>query len=222
VAARLGRGVAVLVCDGETDADLLALAEATAGSPVLLAGSAGLATAVARRLGGDHGAGPPRLPRPLLVVAGSPHPVTLAQVERLVATGVGATRLGSIPGADAGLPPDGTDWILAPPSETGDAGPIARADTAARLGAEARRLLADAGGAPRQPRYGTLLLTGGETAVAVCRALGATGLVLGGEIEPGLPHGRLRGGPFAGLAIVTKAGGFGEPDVLVRCREALA
>ena len=69
-------------------------------------------------------------------------------------------------------------------------------------------------------RPGTLLLTGGETAVAVCRALETASLRLDGEVEPGLARGALLDGPFAGLAVVTKAGGFGDPDTLVRVWEA--
>src|SRR5439155_360940 len=64
------------------------------------------------------------------------------------------------------------------------------------------------------------LPAGGETAVSVCRILEATGFRLDGEVEPGLARGALLDGPFAGLAIVTKAGGFGDPDTLVRVWEA--
>ena len=65
-------------------------------------------------------------------------------------------------------------------------------------------------------------MTGGETAIAVLRALGASGLRLAGEIEPGLALGTLAGGPFDGLVVMTKAGGFGDADALVRAWEACA
>jgi uncharacterized protein YgbK (DUF1537 family) len=71
-------------------------------------------------------------------------------------------------------------------------------------------------------RPGALLLTGGETAIAVLRSLGAGGLRLTGELEPGLALGILAGGPFDGLAVMTKAGGFGDADALVRAWEACA
>ena len=61
-----------------------------------------------------------------------------------------------------------------------------------------------------------LVLTGGDTAVAVCKALGASGVALLDEIVPGVPSGRLVDGPHAGLMIVTKAGSFGEEDAIVR------
>ncbi len=60
------------------------------------------------------------------------------------------------------------------------------------------------------------MLTGGETAIAVLRALGAQGLRLTGQLEPGLALGALAGGPFDGLIVMTKAGGFGDVDALVR------
>ena len=56
-------------------------------------------------------------------------------------------------------------------------------------------------------------------AVAVCRALGASGLRLGGEPVPGLARATLLDGPHAGQAVITKAGGFGDPDTLVRLVE---
>jgi len=54
------------------------------------------------------------------------------------------------------------------------------------------------------------------------RALEASGLRLDGEVEPGVAGGRLLDGPFAGLPLVTKAGGFGDPDTLVRLQAACA
>ena len=61
---------------------------------------------------------------------------------------------------------------------------------------------------------GGLLLSGGDTALLVCRLLGAEGIRLEAEIEPGIPLGRLLGGVGDGLAVVTKSGGFGSPSTL--------
>jgi len=64
-----------------------------------------------------------------------------------------------------------------------------------------------------------LVLTGGETAVGVGRRLGAVGVRLEGEVEPGIPVGTLIGpSPYR---VVTKAGAFGGPDTLVRVVEKL-
>jgi uncharacterized protein YgbK (DUF1537 family) len=60
-----------------------------------------------------------------------------------------------------------------------------------------------------------LVLVGGETAVAVYQALKAEGIETTGAPEPGLALGHLRGGDKAGLALLTKAGGFGPPDLFL-------
>jgi uncharacterized protein YgbK (DUF1537 family) len=64
---------------------------------------------------------------------------------------------------------------------------------------------------------GGLMIVGGDTAQTVFRALRARGLVLAGEVAPGVPYGRLMSGPFAGLLTATKAGGFGTDTVLEEC-----
>jgi len=60
-----------------------------------------------------------------------------------------------------------------------------------------------------------LALTGGETAQAVMRALGASQLEIVGAPASGLALGHLVAeGPRA-LPVLTKAGGFGPPDLFV-------
>jgi uncharacterized protein YgbK (DUF1537 family) len=66
-----------------------------------------------------------------------------------------------------------------------------------------------------------LVLVGGDTAQAVLRVLSASGLVLTGETATGMPHSRLLDGPFAGLPVVTKAGGFGSDTALEDCLKFL-
>lgn len=61
-----------------------------------------------------------------------------------------------------------------------------------------------------------LVLTGGDCAVSVCRELGAWGIKIIEEVEPYIPAGLLLGGPFDSLPVVTKAGGFGTDESLVR------
>jgi len=188
VRRRLDRYDAAFVCDAETDGDLAVLAAAADGWPGLIAGSAGLAAALAGRLPGRP-ASPPALRRPLLVVAGSAHPVTREQAERLAARGVP---------------------VLTAPPAAGDRAALVQALAESARGEIERS----------SPR--TVLLTGGETAYSVCRALGAAAIALGGEVEAGVAFGALVDGPFAGLAVLTKAGGFGDPDTLVRVHEATA
>lgn len=217
VGARFGHGLAALVADAETDGDLTVLAAAGLAAEALLAGSAGLATALAGHLGGlaaaapRHDSGRPRLARPLLVVAGSPHPTTRAQVARLTDHGVPAVRIEA--DADPPRPPFGSAMVLVLPEAPDRPDDTTREEAARRLGIAVRRLL-------ERQAVGGLVLVGGDTAAAVCRALGASGLALHGELGPGLAWGRLLGGPHDGLPVVTKAGGFGNPDTLVRVLEA--
>jgi uncharacterized protein YgbK (DUF1537 family) len=66
-----------------------------------------------------------------------------------------------------------------------------------------------------------LILTGGDTALGVLQLLDYQGIELEGELLAGIVRGKLRGGPWDGLTIVTKAGAFGKEDALVRIMERL-
>ncbi len=59
-----------------------------------------------------------------------------------------------------------------------------------------------------------LFLTGGDTATAVCQQLEAVGIEILSEVLPGIPLGRLTGGVFHGLPVITKAGAFGSEDAI--------
>jgi uncharacterized protein YgbK (DUF1537 family) len=183
----------VVVADAETDADLEALVEAVLelDTPPLLVGSAGLALALARRLG----LAAARVDLPAaerwLIVAGSQHPITRRQVD--------AAR-------EAGL------TVLATP----EAPQPDRAAAVAELAAQARARL-------ETERFDVVLVTGGETLVALYHALGAERLDLEGAPRPGLALGRVRAPGRDPLTLITKAGGFGEPDLFVSlAREAVA
>jgi uncharacterized protein YgbK (DUF1537 family) len=45
--------------------------------------------------------------------------------------------------------------------------------------------------------------------------------VLAGEAATGMPYGRVLDGPFAGLPVLTKAGGFGSDTALEDCLKFL-
>src|SRR5215211_8566913 len=70
-------------------------------------------------------------------------------------------------------------------------------------------------------RISGIVATGGDTANALCSALGAQALEILGEVEAGIPIMRLLGGQS--LPLVTKAGGFGSPaaigDALVKVKQ---
>lgn len=58
--------------------------------------------------------------------------------------------------------------------------------------------------------------------MGTCIALGSAAICLRGEVEAGVPHGELLDRPYAGLRLVTKAGGFGSDEVLIRAVESLS
>ncbi len=66
-----------------------------------------------------------------------------------------------------------------------------------------------------------LILTGGETAMSVIRLLQAEGIEVEDELLEGIMKGRLKGGRWDGLTVVTKAGGFGKGDTLKKIVEIL-
>ena len=72
---------------------------------------------------------------------------------------------------------------------------------------------------PFAGRLGAVVATGGETARALLTAMGAAGLRLAYEIEPGVVQSTTEGGRR--LPVVTKAGAFGTPETLVHCRAVL-
>src|SRR5690606_39705874 len=126
-------------------------------------------------------------------------PITLEQVRRL-RTAVPALTYVDAPGgaAPAQLPPaTALTLIQATPA------PAAAALVEQRLGELLVRM---------DPPSGTLLvLSGGATAQAVLAALAVATLDVRGEALPGLPIARA-----GGFTIITKSGGFGEPDALLR------
>jgi uncharacterized protein YgbK (DUF1537 family) len=63
-------------------------------------------------------------------------------------------------------------------------------------------------------RIACAVLTGGDTAMLVSRALGVRSLLLTEEFAPGLPQGVAVGGELNQVRVVLKSGGFGSADVL--------
>jgi uncharacterized protein YgbK (DUF1537 family) len=67
-----------------------------------------------------------------------------------------------------------------------------------------------------------MVIAGGETAITVCKALRARGIRITGQSEPFVPSGTFIGGSADGLAVVTKAGGFGSDTTLTGARDYLS
>ena len=68
---------------------------------------------------------------------------------------------------------------------------------------------------------GGTVIVGGETAAKIYREVGAEGIHVEGEVHPGVPIGAWAGGLLDKQPIITKAGGFGRNDTLLRALEYL-
>nr|WP_237342364.1 four-carbon acid sugar kinase family protein [Heyndrickxia coagulans] len=66
-----------------------------------------------------------------------------------------------------------------------------------------------------------VILTGGDIAGATCKVLKGDGIRVIGEVEAGIPYGKLFGGPYDGMPIVTKAGAFGTAQALSKSLQTI-
>ena len=205
----LADGEVIVTADAERDADLDALASAALAEPdLVLAGSAGLARAVSAQLGWAEPSACVPGSGAWLVIAGSLHPVTRAQVRALRAAGVTFAEIGGVAAPDL----DRLAAALAErrPALLTTAEPAAPA--AAGRHAAARALAAAAAAVVAIARPDGIAATGGDTARAVMAALGADRIELAGAPAPGLALGELVT-PRMTIPWFSKAGGFGAPDL---------
>lgn len=61
-----------------------------------------------------------------------------------------------------------------------------------------------------------LIVTGGTTALHILRGLRSAGIELEEEVDTGVPYGKILGGPYENMSIITKAGGFGSEEVFAQ------
>ena len=210
-----------VVADAQRDKDLEALVRAVPDpSKVLWAGSAGLALALGGVYPGPHAGMTSAAPAPahkVLVVVGSLSEASRRQLHSLPqeygcvtapVDGRSVTVEEALAAARAALSGDACMAL----HSTDDR-------DASGAGSFVEALAEVVAGLSEGGLFDALVLTGGETALGVARRLGAVGIRLEGEVEPGIPVGDLIGPrPYR---VVTKAGGFGEPDMLVRVVQGL-
>ncbi|WP_207756324.1 four-carbon acid sugar kinase family protein [Nonomuraea cypriaca] len=240
LAAAAGAG-RVAVCDAETDADLDAIVAAALARDARLIGAGGLAAALGRALGdatpanatlgdatpanatpgdatpgdaGFAGAAPDRegfagasglrsSGSRLLIVVGTAAPGAAEQVRLLVEHGV---RPVPMEAADpvTKVADRVRDALAAGPTALTVAGP-APPGLALTLGEVVRAALGETCPAD-------LILTGGETARRVLDALNVRELIPLSQVHHGAVHSRTRRGD----SVITRPGGFGDRDSLLR------
>jgi D-threonate/D-erythronate kinase len=221
LAAALEAAPGVALCDAETEGDLAAIALASVRSPErpLWCGSGGLAQPLPAALGLDGGyaawSRPPPVIRPILFLVGSRSALATTQRTHLLAGGgVRHIILEAGQEAEATRAVEATlaagDDLLVTLTEAGH--------EAVRSGETACQGLARFV-SPWNAAIGALVATGGETARAALEQQGASGLRLIGAVAQGVPLGIIDG-PWP-LPCVTKAGAFGDPDILSRARRVL-
>ena len=205
---------AIYIADAETEEDLRTLAKAAvAGNIRLLCGSAGLSRVLGQVLSLRSRVPAPSVPipkeGPILIIAGSCHPATLRQIEYAGFSGsvvLSPTSLDMETAQSVGsYLSQGQDVILS--AENIERQPSHNQKIALSFGWLTNRVTEKAG-------IGGLVLTGGDTAMAVLQSIECRAIWLHGEIEPGIPWGQLLGGSQPGLPVVTKAGGFGSDQSL--------
>jgi D-threonate/D-erythronate kinase len=218
-------GARIIVIDAVSENHLRAIAEAAVQivPQPLLVGSAGLAAPWSELLlkgtkggagGASEPAGEPTVSEPstsagpVVLCIGSTNPVTGQQLQRLADTQRVLTF--NLQADD----PNQAQAALARGCHLAVPLPQGSAHTA-----NLRRLFS----AILDTSHGRgLFCSGGDTARLVCASLGVQAIQLGSEVMPGLPWGRLVGGPADLLPFCTKAGGFGNPEALCEAVNFLA
>jgi uncharacterized protein YgbK (DUF1537 family) len=209
--ASVANGAKVVIVDCESQDDLhMLVADAIAFTPsTLWVGAAGLGMALANRVKRPV---PPALrpstpAGPVVFCIGSTHSVTSIQCEKLAANS-NLFELAPVP--------DNIESARAAISEGRHL--LLRIGRAPSVEPSITEFFAGLQGLP----IGGLVMTGGDTASIVCRALGVRSIQLRAEISVGFPWGILRDGIWDGLPVGIKSGGFGDDHALLRSAEFFA
>ena len=225
----------IIVADAESESDLKRIAEASRALELLPCGSAGLASAISSRITVQSG---------ILIISGSLNSVTLNQIETAVRnlnlrviqphlSGVlfdeekleaasdelvKESRKTVAEGRDVVIRLADSKSLISEITKAGKNQEMSKlqvADILLSVLSEATRRILE-----KHNFYG-LVLMGGETSIKIIESLGAKAVRIGGEFLPGIPSGRIIGGEYDGMRIVTKAGGFGDSYTLVKIIESM-
>jgi D-threonate/D-erythronate kinase len=191
----------VVTVDAVSEADLarVASAIAAAGPSAIPVGSAGLAEAVAMTAGKVHDRTSADVPRRR--TTGVPNPRILIQVTSL--NPVSRNQADRLREAFPEVV-----ILLAPAERVGNS-------------SAAEQLAAEFSDRVHKEQWDVLGLIGGDGARAALRRLGASAIQIVDTVLEGIPFGVVVGGRADGVAVFTKAGGFGAEDALVRVVQQL-
>jgi len=203
-----GSAPGIYLVDGEQEDDLRDAARdfVAAGLLRLAAGPAAFAGHLAGFITGSCGARPawPAIGS-CLVVNGSVHEASLRQVRHAKGLGWRSCSPEELQRQAAG-----PGWILLDLPEPGG---LAGLQLAARVGGIAHELF-------MRCDFDAVAVFGGDTAYGILRAAGEPPLYPVGEVLPGVPLSRI-GASGRDRYMITKAGGFGVPDLLTSLKMIL-
>ncbi len=178
----------VVVWDANDNKQMLAAVRRARAEDRLLVGASGALGALATTVFPNLQPRTVALPRPMLVICGSLNPLSRRQI---AAVGVPIQALDQQLDLTSGIA------VVATDQPNGDI-TLSQAETTAAKAAALAREHWDA--------IGTLIIVGGDTAAAV---VGDDPLDVQGTVAPGVPASN-----YAGLCLITKGGGIGQPDTL--------
>ncbi|WP_192180433.1 3-oxo-tetronate kinase [Mesorhizobium amorphae] len=224
------KGEQILIVDAVTDEQLRAIGAAASGLK-LITGAAGIAMGLPdnfRRAGKIRGMGEQSsfpVPTGLAVIlAGSCSTATRRQIARAMDAGTPALKIDPMGIADGSITVGSVvDWIRSAeqtPLVYSSADPKDVLEAQARLGRDragalVEDLLAQVAFVLRQHGFNRFLIAGGETSGAVVNALGLKALLIGPEIDPGVPWTRSIGVDQP-VVLALKSGNFGADDVFIK------
>lgn len=230
------RGEKVIVVDTVTQEDLGIIAGVGLKLNLLPCGSAGLAEEISIALRPASG--------PILVISGSVNNVTMRQISKaksILTTHVVELDtfriIGNTPGQKKELQRvvktavkamnSGKDVIVKSAKSREHATRTLqngkkKGFTAAEVSEQISSFLAETVEALiKTEKISGLALIGGDTAVKIVEGIGALGTRIEREVLPGIPACRLIGGQRGNLRTITKAGGFGDENALIRMIKCL-
>lgn len=235
-AEQYAAGKRILVVDTLTDADLRIIGKACDGMKLVTGGS-GVAMGLPENFRQTKGFTPPaktaRMASPpgrAAILAGSCSAATRGQIEVAEAAGLPVLRL-DIEAIAQGRQTAGdlADWVInsvgdQPPLIYSSAGPDELAKIQSLMGrhesgALVEKTLAEVALRLLNAGFSRFLIAGGETSGAIVEALGVKVLLIGPEIDPGVPWTRSILGPD--LALALKSGNFGARDFFLKAWDLL-
>jgi uncharacterized protein YgbK (DUF1537 family) len=243
-------GVQVFVSDAVTNDDLEILYRSSSllGKPAVLAGSAALARHMAGDLSRGGGvfyeeAADMNGKGPVLIIAGTRQGETAAQIttlSRIYSAPIIRFKVDLVNQGKSGQAVNRAFNEAAEQMETSPAlcivavesmfrseipaGNVARfEDGGGALGAAISAALGSLAGKLLEAfDFPVMVSTGGDTTLAVCKSLDVEGIEPLAELCPGIPIGRIAGGPHKGRRIVTKSGRVGNRESLLEIQRFLS